>query len=75
MDVNTSFFRSHTSQVFRAQGAVEMVLVVLNERGIEVSDEVRERIEACEDLELAKLWLNRALTVVRAEDVFEDTID
>ena len=52
-----------------------MVLVALNERGIEVSDGVRERIVACEDLELAKLWLNRALTVVRAEDVFEDTID
>ena len=52
-----------------------MVLVVLNERGIEVSDAVRERIEACEDLELAKLWLNRALTVARAEDVLEDTIN
>ena len=39
-------------------------------REIEVSDEVRERIVACEDRELAKLWLNRALTVGRAEDIF-----
>ena len=71
MDVNTSFFRSHTSQVFRAQGYAEGLLDLLAGREIEVSDEVRDRIEACEDRELAKLWLIRALTVARAEDIFE----
>ena len=69
--MNTSFFRSHTSQVFRAQGYAEGLLDLLAGREIEVSDEVRDRIAACEDRELAKLWLIRALTVARAEDIFE----
>jgi hypothetical protein len=71
MVADTSFFRSHTSQVFRAQGYAEGLLDLLVGREIEVSDEVRDRIEACEDRELAKLWLIRALTVGRAEGIFE----
>ena len=73
--MNTSFFRSHTSQVFRAQGYAEGLLDLLEVREIEVSDEVRERIGACEDIELAEAWLVRAMKVGRAEDVFEGTID
>ena len=72
MVVDTSFFRSHTSQVFRAQGLAQGVLRALAVRGIEVSDEVRERIGACEDLELADTWLVRAMRVARAEDIFDD---
>ena len=73
--MDARFFRSHTAQVFRAQGLAHGVLRTLAVRGIDVSDEVRERIEACEDLELADTWLVRAMKVSRAEDVLEDTID
>ena len=72
MAVDTSFFRSHTSQVLRAQGLAEGVLMNLSARDIEVPDEVRERIEACEDRDLVKTWHARALTVARAEDIFDD---
>ena len=73
--MDARFFRSHTAQVLRAQGLAHGVLRALAVRGIDVSDEVRERIEACEDLELAETWLVRAMKVSRAEDVLEDTID
>jgi hypothetical protein len=73
--MDARFFRSHTAQVFRAQGLAQGVVRALAVRGMEVSDEVRERIEACEDIELAEAWLVRAMKVGRAEDVFEGTID
>ena len=73
--MDARFFRSHTAQVLRAQGLAQGVLRALAVRGIDVSDEVRERIEACEDLGLAETWLVRAMKVSRAEDVLEDTID
>ena len=73
--MDARFFRSHTAQVLRAQGLAQGVLRTLAVRGIDVLDEVRERIETCEDLELAETWLVRAMKVSRAEDVLEDTID
>lgn len=72
MVVDTSFFRSHTSQVFRAQGLARAVLGNLSARGLDASDEVRARIDACEDPDLLMVWHARALGVDRAEDIFDD---
>jgi hypothetical protein len=47
-------------------------LVVLEARGINVSDEVRERVTACDDLELLDRWLVRAATVASAEEIFRE---
>ena len=71
--MDMSFFRSHTSQMFRAQGVTRGILRVLHVRGIEVSEEMRERIEECDDPDLAAMWIERALTAGRAEDIFEDS--
>jgi hypothetical protein len=76
MVVDTSFFRSRTSQILRAQGRAQGladgVLRNLSARGIEIPDEVRERVEACEDRELIEIWHDRSLTVAHAEEIFDD---
>ena len=74
MVMDTRFFRSHTSQVFRAQGLAEGVLMNLAARDIEVPEEVRVRVEECEDRDLVRIWHARALKVTRAEDIFEDSV-
>jgi hypothetical protein len=72
MSVDTSFYRSHTSQVLRAEGLAEGVLGMLVHRGVDVPGEVRARIQACEDRDLLMTWLFRASKVERAEDIFRD---
>jgi len=55
MSVDLSFFRSETFQRLRAEsrakGRAEDILLILDERGIEVPDDVRARITDCTDLE------------------------
>jgi hypothetical protein len=53
-----------------AKGEARAVLRVLERRGISVSAEVRERILACPDVPTLEGWLDRALTAVRAEELF-----
>ncbi|MBY8881917.1 hypothetical protein K7862_30425 [Streptomyces sp. PLK6-54] len=76
MAIPTSFFRSVTAEKVREEGRVqsraEDTITVLQLRGIEVSDEVRERVESCKDSDLVRLWFNRAITVDRAEDIFAE---
>ena len=76
MAMDTSFFRSRTSNLFRDEGRVDAmarsILVVFEARGLKVSDEVRAQIEECTDLELLREWHQRAVTVERAEQIFED---
>lgn len=53
-----------------AKGEAKGVLRVLEVRGLPISDEVRERITACTDLDRVNDWLDQAGTVTRAEDLF-----
>ena len=55
-----------------AKGEARAVLAVLSARGIEVPGDVRERIEACTDLEQLDSWIRRAATARTVQDVFED---
>jgi hypothetical protein len=52
-----------------ARGEARAVLTVLEARGVEVSDTVREEILACSDLTQLDNWLRRALTASSCEDV------
>ncbi|WP_158070344.1 hypothetical protein [Nocardiopsis sp. CNR-923] len=36
-----------------------------------VTDEVRQRIESCTDLDTLHAWIRRSATVDRAEDLFD----
>lgn len=75
MAVDLSFYRSRTSQRLRAEGVARAVFAVLEERGIPVSDEVREHIEECEDRTLLEAWVRRALKVDTADQIFYGNID
>jgi hypothetical protein len=68
-------FRDEGRAQGRAQGHAEDILLVLETRGLDVPDDVRERITSCDDPELLRSWLTRAVTVVRAEDVFVAPVD
>ncbi|MBG0853142.1 hypothetical protein I2W78_15105 [Streptomyces spinoverrucosus] len=54
-----------------ARGEARGVLRVLEVRGLQVSDEVRERITSCTDLDRLNDWLDRAGTVEKVEDLFD----
>ncbi|RKT06183.1 hypothetical protein BX286_4221 [Streptomyces sp. 3211.6] len=58
-----------------AQGRVEeraqLVLRVLDNRGVAVTQEVRERIAACGDLDTLGRWIDLAFAVSDAEGLFE----
>ncbi|WP_406468895.1 hypothetical protein [Streptomyces hirsutus] len=87
MAVDLSFYKSSLSEEIRDEGraqgleqgleqghvqrAAEDVLLVLEQRGLEVTDEVRGLITGCGDAELLRAWLVRAVVVSEAEEIFE----
>ncbi|AXE78290.1 hypothetical protein [Streptomyces atratus] len=78
--VDLSFYKSFMSEEIRdegrdegrAKGRVESLLLVLEARGIAITDEIREQITTCDDPQLLRQWLNRAATAATAEDVFAE---
>ncbi|MFF8611751.1 hypothetical protein [Streptomyces sp. NPDC015350] len=78
--VDLSFYKSFMSEEIRdegrdegrAKGLAESVLLVLQARGIAVTDELRERIGGCGDSRLLLQWLNRAATATTADEVFTE---
>ncbi|NKY55566.1 hypothetical protein [Nocardia flavorosea] len=52
-----------------AKGEANSILTVLDARGITVSDQVRETITSCDDLDQLQKWLRRSLEVVEAEEL------
>lgn len=78
MAMDTSFFRSRTSNLFRDEGRVDAmatsILVVLEARGLEVVEEVRTQVEECTDLDVLREWHQRAVTVERAEQIFDGPV-
>lgn len=55
----------------RAAEAANSVLLFLDARGLTVSDEVRQRVSSCTDLETLRAWVLRSTKVERAEDLFD----
>jgi len=51
------------------RGEVDAVLTVLDARGVDVPDAIREQILACTDRDVIDTWLRRAVTATSAEDV------
>ncbi len=74
--VDLSFYKSYLAEEIRdegrAQRAAEDVLLVLEQRGLDVPEHVRSRVEDCQDPDVLRHWLTRAVTVPRAEDIFGD---
>ncbi|MEU0671854.1 hypothetical protein ABZ330_03000 [Streptomyces sp. NPDC006172] len=55
----------------RVEGRAADNLRILDRRGVEVSEAVRERVASCSDMDALGGWLDRSLTVSTAEDLFE----
>ncbi|WP_167521557.1 hypothetical protein [Microbispora triticiradicis] len=45
---------------------------MLEARGLEVPDDVRERIRRCQDLDQLRTWVRRAVTVTSAQELFTE---
>jgi predicted transposase YdaD len=54
----------------RQEGEAEAILLVLEARGLAVTDAERERITGCNDLKQLKRWVSRAATAGKASDLF-----
>ncbi|KUO11752.1 hypothetical protein [Streptomyces sp. DSM 15324] len=78
--VDLSFYKSYISEEIRDEGrtqgrvqrGAEDVLLVLEARGLDVSEGLRERITACDDPDLLRIWLTRAATAASAGDIFTE---
>ena len=56
----------------KASGKAEGILVVFEQRGIDVGERSRELIESCTDLDTLNGWFRRAFKVDKASDLFEE---
>ena len=56
----------------KARGKAEDILVVFEQRGIDVDDKSRALIESCTDLDTLNGWFRRAFKVDKASDLFEE---
>lgn len=70
--VDLSFYTSPLSDGIRAESRAEDILFILEKRGITIPDGVRQRVNDCEDPEIMRSWLARALTAATAEEIFGD---
>ncbi|MFJ7960429.1 hypothetical protein ACIQ62_29480 [Streptomyces sp. NPDC096319] len=48
------------------------ILIVIEQRGLAVSEAVRERVASCDDPDVLRRWLVRAVTVASAEEIFAE---
>jgi hypothetical protein len=55
----------------KAEGEARAVLAFLDARGIEVPDPVREDILGCTDLNQLDIWIRRAVTADKVQDLFD----
>lgn len=80
MAVDPSFHTSPLSEEIRdegraegrAEGLADAVLLVPPAARTEVPDEACERITACDDPQLVRTWLGRAVTGASIEAIFTD---
>ncbi|TQS28450.1 hypothetical protein [Microbispora sp. KK1-11] len=58
----------------KAEGQAEAILTVLSARGIEVSEDISEKIRKCNDLDRLAAWLRAAATVDSSDALLDDDI-
>lgn len=63
-------YQSELTEYLHAEGGAIMLLKVLRARGIDVSREAEERILSCKDTVTLDTWIERAVTVDSADDIF-----
>ncbi len=58
----------------RLQGRAEALLQILAARGIQTSEEARQRILTCTDAALLDRWVHRASKATTLSDVLDDRV-
>lgn len=79
MKMDTSFYQSPFSQDLRdegrvegrAEGRAEGLFHVLDARGIFLTEQQREHVAACTDIDQIREWTVRAATATTAAEVFD----
>ncbi|URN06161.1 hypothetical protein LUW74_24480 [Actinomadura madurae] len=54
-----------------AQGEAKALLLMMEARGLVVSDEIRERVTGCTDTDQLERWVKRAAVIDKAEDLLD----
>ena len=62
--------REQVREEGRVQTCGEMVLPILEWRGIPIPDAVRERVKTCTDLDQLETWAKRAAHATHAAELF-----
>ena len=70
-DLGKKYF-SHWEEKGEARGEVKTILLVLASRGLELSDEARERIQRCEDLNQLDAWARKVAIITSVEELFAE---
>ena len=68
-EYQSDFARKYVAQG-RAGGKAEDILAILEERGIPIRTEERERILGTAELEVLNAWVRRAVTVRSTDELF-----
>jgi hypothetical protein len=71
MATRTYPFVSQMRLQAQAETLADGILAVFDERGIEVDEAARARIESCHDAEALKVWLRRSAVVASASELFD----
>lgn len=58
-----------------AKGEATLILRVLEKHAVEISEDIRDRITSCTELDTLMLWFDRSLTATTAEDLFAEDED
>jgi hypothetical protein len=66
----SDFAKTHRAEG-EAKGEAKSVLLVLKARGINVPNEVRERVTNCTDTDRLERWVQRAAVIDKAEDLLD----
>ena len=56
----------------RAEGMAQMLIRLLDTRGLALTDELRKRIAHCKDQAVLQRWFDRAVTATALTEVFDD---
>ncbi|MGW5265448.1 hypothetical protein ACWEQG_31130 [Microbispora sp. NPDC004025] len=56
---------------WKDQGRAEALLIMLDARGLEISDVARERIQRCEDTNQLEAWVRKAAVITSADELFD----
>jgi len=67
----TTEYRSEYNRGLFAEGAAKAAVVVLEARGLRVTEEERARITGCNDLDEIEFWLRRATKVNAVSELFD----